>query len=468
MALLQGLGGHVDRIVWQPDLERVRGPRRWLLVTVRIGAALVRDFQAGEIPMRAMGLVYTTLVSLVPLLALAFSLLKAFGVDNALRPVLQRFLSPLGAGSEQIIDRIVDFVQNVQVGVLGAIGVVMLIYSVLSLIQKVETGCNYIWRVRQARSIGRRVTEYLSVLIAGPLVILAAASMTATVTSNSTVTYLSSVEPFGAALYLAGRILPYVLYSIAFTLLFKFMPNTQVRFGPALGGGIFAGVLWQTASLGFAVFAKNAGNVNAIYSSFAILILLLIWLYVSWMILLFGCRVAFLLQHTERLTRAPYPPRLGAAERERLALLMSALIADRFISGGTPWTVGALAHALRAATDHIQDIADQLVEGDLLVATGALGHTLLPRRDIAEVRIATVLDTVRSGAPAARPNPRDPATAEAVDTLLERLDRSRAMAYEDRSLRDLALSLHGRQSEASDRTPQTSWTTPATTDASGQ
>ncbi|HET7312943.1 YihY/virulence factor BrkB family protein [Salinisphaera sp.] len=450
MALIGGVGKRFDTVVWGPELERLRGPRRWFLVALRIVLTLIEDFRNGEITMRAMGLVYTTLVSLVPLLALAFSLLKAFGADNSLRPVLERFLAPLGGGSDQIIDKIVGFVQNVQVGVLGAIGVVTLIYSVISLIQKVEAGCNYIWHVRKPRSIGRRVTEYLSVLVAGPLVILAAASMTATITNNSTVAWLTSIEPFGSALYLGGRILPYVLYGIGFTLLFKFIPNTQVRVLPALGGGIFSGVLWQTASLGFAVFAKSAGNVNAIYSSFAILILLLIWLYVSWMILLLGCRVAFLLQHNERLTRGHYPPRLGAAERERLALLITALVAARFIRGDRPWTVAGLAHTLRAAPDHIQDIADQLVAGDLLVEIGDIGTPLLPRRDIAEVRLLRVLDIVRAGEAAARAAPRDLSVARAVDALAEDVEHARRKVYAERSLRDLALALRAER-ETTDR-----------------
>lgn len=442
-------------IVWQPEVERLRGPHRWLIVALRILVTLIEDFRNGEITMRATDLVYTTLVSLVPLLALAFSLLKAFGVNNALRPALARFLAPLGPGSGRIIDRIVDFVQNVQVGVLGAIGVVALIYSVISLMQKVEAGCNYIWHVHKLRPIGRRVAEYISGLVAGPLVILAAVSVTATVSSNSTVAWLTSVEPFGAALYLAGRLLPYVLYSIGFTVLFKFTPNTEVRLLPALGGGIFSGVLWQTASVSFALFAKNAGNVNAIYSSFAILILLLIWLYISWMIVLLGCRVAFLLQHNERLTRVHYPPWLGAAERERLALLIATLVADRFMQGGLPWTTSALAHALRVAPDHVRSIVNQLVAGDLFIEAGDRGTTLLPRRDIAEVRLSHVLDVVRRSDPAARAQPRDRAVARAVDGLTEEVEQAKRSVYGDRSLRDMALLLHAERENADRRLPGT-------------
>src|SRR5699024_8790022 len=128
--------------------------------------------------------------------------------------------------------------------------------------------------------------------------------------------------------------------------------------------------LWQTASLGFTTFAANAGNVNAIYSSFAILILLLIWLYVSWLIMLTGCRVAFLLQHQEQLVRGPYPPPLSSYRREELALLISTLVAHNFLRGNPPWQVERLAHYLRAAPTHVYDVVDQLVDGRILIETG--------------------------------------------------------------------------------------------------
>ncbi|MDA3921883.1 MAG: YihY/virulence factor BrkB family protein [Salinisphaera sp.] len=446
--MLGAIGDRYDRWVWQPDLEHISGPRRWLLIAARIVAALISDIQAGDITMRAMGLVYTSLVSLVPMLALAFSLLKAFGVNNALRPVLQRFLSPLGPQSAQIIDKIVDFVQNVQVGVLGAIGMVALIWSVLSLIQKVEAGCNYIWHVRAARSLGRRVTEYLSVLIAGPLVILAATSMTASVTSNAAVGYLYSVEPFGEALYIAGRLVPYLLYSIGFTLLFAFMPNTRVRLLPAIGGGIFAGVLWQTATFAFALFASNAGNVNAIYSSFAILILLLIWLYVSWMIVLTGCRVAFLLQHNERLTRGPYPPHLGEDARERLALMILGLVARRFLDGAKPWQADHLASALRVAPDHVNALVDDMVAAGLIMETGDERSSLMPRRDIEQVQLNDALDTIRRGDPAACPRPRSNVPVSPIEAWHAAGERARRDVFRGLTLRELALSLDESSSKA--------------------
>jgi len=426
----------------------MRGPRRWLVIPLRILVKLTADMRNDDITMRAMGLVYTTLVSLVPLLALAFSLLKAFGVHDVLRPALTEFLAPLGSGSEAIVDKVVGFVANIQVGVLGVVGVIVLLFSVLSLIQKVESGCNFIWGIDRTRPLGRRVTEYISILVVGPLVVFAAISMTATVSNNAAVAWLTSVEPFGTALYLAGRLLPYLLYSVAFILLFKFIPHTRVNWLPALGGGLFSGILWQTASHGFAVFARNAGNINAIYSGFASIILLLIWLYVSWLILLLGCRIAYLLQHPAQLTRTPQQPYLGAAEHERLALLIAAEVADRFLRGAKPWQVRELAQTLRAVPMHVQNIADQLIDAGIFVHTQEDETLLLPQRDIAEVRLTRVLHAVRAGAPGALALPEDTSTAATINNLMVSLDATRERVFGDYSLRDLALSLHHTADDA--------------------
>lgn len=398
----------MDALIWQRELDSLGVVQRCSVIVARLIHVLARDLSAGQITMRAMGLVYTSLLSLVPLLALAFSLLKAFGMNNTLRPMLERFLAPLGEGAEPLIDTITGFVANVQVGVLGVVGLVVLLYSVVSLIQKIEMGCNAIWEVRSTRSLGRRFTEYLSILLVGPLIMVAAISMTASLASNTVVTYLSNVEVFGTLLYVGGKTLPYIMYSAAFTFLYSFMPNTRVHFLPALGGGLFAGILWQTASVGFTTFAANAGNVNAIYSGFAILILLLFWLYISWLIMLTGCRVAFLLQHQEQLTRTPYPPPMNNYQREKLALLVSTLVADRFLHGDTPWRAAQLARQLRVPPSHVYGVTAQLVAADILIETDHTLAQLLPRRDIAELTVNDIIRAVRGSDEVASPAPDHP------------------------------------------------------------
>jgi len=426
-----------NAVVWNADIDAMPGPKRWGITAVRVAQVLLRDLADGAITLRAMGLVYTSLLSLVPLLALSFSMLKAFGMDNMLQPMLERMLAPLGERGEPLISAITEFVANVNVGILGVVGLVVLLYSVISMIQKIESGCNAIWEVRQPRSVGRRFTEYLSVLIVGPLVVVAATSMTASLSSTAVVSYLGTMEPFGTTLYVAGLLTPYVLYSAAFTFLYTFMPNTHVRLLPALGGGVFAGVLWQTASKLFTMFAANAGNVNAIYSGFAIVILLLIWLYVSWLIMFTGCRVAFLLQHRDQLTRGHYPPPLGNRRREELALLICLLIGRRFLHGEEPWAIEHLARTIRAVPAHVNEVVEQLVQGRILIKTGHDGITLMPRQDIGRLKINAIIAAVRAGTPHSQPATGNEPEQRQVAKLMQQAETARSDAFGQLSLREL-------------------------------
>lgn len=431
----------IDRIlqwIWGRPPEDYPWQQRWAVLTCRMVYVLIRDMSDGQLTLRAMGLVYTSLLSLVPLLALGFSMLKAFGINDVLRPTLARFLAPLGQNAESIINMIVGFVDNVQVGVLGIVGLALLLYSVISLIQKVESGCNYIWQVHHPRSLSRRFSDYLSVLIVGPLVIIAATSMTASVTSNTLIQHIAQIQPFGATLFVLGRLVPYLLYSAGFTFLFLFIPNTKVRLVPALFGGVFAGILWQTASLAFALFASSAGNVNAIYSSFAILIFLLIWLYVSWLIMLLGCRVAFLLQYPEQLKRQVQAPELRAAREEQLALLIMALVGQHFIRGQQPWRADQMSRHLQAEPEHVFSIVDRLVASNMLNETAEDNAHLLPARSLDNMTVYDVLQATRTNTQATDIGQRDAGLRQHIQQLTEHIDSARLDALAGKTVRQLA------------------------------
>jgi membrane protein len=294
------LGDFLKRIsawIWSRDLTKAKRGERLLFHGLRLFYAVLNDIAQGQITMRAMGLVYTTLLSLIPLLALGFSLLKALGVHNVIKPMLSRFLQPLGPNSQAIAHELISFVQQMKVGVLGFLGLALLVLMVLSMVSKIESDLNFLWQVKQARNLHRRIGDYVTVLVMGPVLLFAATALTTVASNDTTAQTLLTTGPLGVLTYFFSKILPYLLIGGAFTFLYIFVPNTRERFLPALAGGIFAGILWQTASLLFASFVSGSGRYNAIYSGFAIIVLLLIWLYVSWLILLIGGRIAFYLQH---------------------------------------------------------------------------------------------------------------------------------------------------------------------------
>ena len=175
--MLEALIRRVESFLWNPP-ERLSGhPGHFLLRVLRVLWAVVRDILTGQLTLRAMSLVYTTLLSIVPLIAFSFSVLKAFGFHERVQPLLYEFFAPLGPKGTELADRIIQFVDNVKGGVLGTIGLLLLVFTVISMIQKVEHSANWIWRVDKPRSLARKFSDYLSVILVGPVLMLAAMGM---------------------------------------------------------------------------------------------------------------------------------------------------------------------------------------------------------------------------------------------------------------------------------------------------
>jgi membrane protein len=447
--MFRKLNERLDNWIWERDLETLhpRGQRTFLWL--RLTHAALRDLADGQFSMRAMGLVYTTLLSFVPFLAISFSLLKALGVHNRIEPILANFLAPLGAAAPQISGTIIGFVENIKVGVLGAVGVVLLLYAVISLVQKVESGCNYIWKVDRPRSFARRFSEYLSVLTVGPVILFSALALTASVMNQTLVQRLVALEPFGFGFYVLSQLFPYLLICGGFTALYMFIPNTRVRAMAALTGGVVAGIAWQTASWVFATFSKTVTQYDAIYSSFAILIFLLIWLYVSWMILLIGCHIAFLWQHPEYLTRRQVTPRMGGRLQEEIALLVMALVGHNLIQRQPAWREESLARHLRVPPEHLYRVLDILLANGFLLHTAEDPPALLPGRDLDSTPVRELLETVRASDPGLGVHERELPPHRMVGQILQRLDQAIGGALGDLSLRQLAEGSPARTVEIS-------------------
>ena len=423
--------------VWRADLGASpwwqAGPIKLLRALVATG----RDLLGGDLTLRAMSLVYTTLLSLVPLLAFSFSVLKAFGAHNQIEPLLYQFLAPLGDKGLELGQRVIGFVENIKVGVLGTVGLALLIYTVISLLHKVEQSFNFIWQVRKARRLGRRFTDYLSVVLIGPVLVVAALGLTASMMSYGAVQSLIQVPVLGPLVESAGKLVPYTLVIAAFIFSYVFMPNTHVRLGAAAVGGLLAGAAWQTSGWAFSAFVVGSTKYTAIYSSFAILIIFMIWLYVSWLILLAGASIAYYWQNPARLGISPAELRLSGRMRERIGLSVMLSIARHFYGDRPAWTAEALAQSLRLPSVAVDSVLHGLLHGGLIVAVGDEGDTYLPARDLEQIKLKQILDTVQADGERGLMNPgRLPADA-VVDGLEEEIDRAVDGALAGRSLRDL-------------------------------
>lgn len=389
----QTLQERAQAFLWDPPESMRVGLRSWILAVARLVYGLVRDFMTGELTLRAMSLVYTTLLSIVPLIAFSFSVLKGFGFHRELEPLLYQFFEPLGEKGAELTSQIIGFVDNVSGRLLGGIGLVFLIYTVISMVHKVENSCNWIWQVKQSRSLARRFSDYLSVILIGPVLMMAAMGMIASISSNALVQKVTSLEPFGTSLVYAGRLVPVLLVSFVFSFVYIFVTNTKVRVLPAFIGGIAAGFLWALTGKVFASFVVGSTKYAAIYSSFAILIIALIWLYLNWLILLLGSQIACYVQRPEYLRIGRRRLILTGRERETLAVDIMLRIGQRFLSGPPPCELADIANEVGLPEEAVARVVGSL-EASGLIEKSESG-ALLPGRDLDSIELVEILQAVR-------------------------------------------------------------------------
>lgn len=437
-AKLEQLRYFFETGLWQDIAPQTNPLKKLWLNFLRVTYIMVRELATGELNLRAMSLVFTSLLSLVPLIAVAFSVLKAFGVHNQMEPVLLGLLEPLGERGPEITANIINFVQNVKVGVLGSVGIAMLFYTIIALVQKIENAFNFVWRVKRSRSLARRFTDYLSVVMIGPVLVFSALGLAATVLNHEVVQSMRQIEPFGTVILVGTKLLPYIMIILAFTFLYKFIPNTKVKMNPALVGATVAGVLWISIGTLFASFVASSSNYTAIYSSFAILFFFMIWLYLAWFILLTGSQVAFYLQHPKLVQLAGKPLTLSPRLREREGLWLMSVIAKRFCNNQPPLTIQQLEEQTGLTNSAVQDLLSSLEQGGLLVELAGDESRYVPAQDVATIRVAAILHCLRTSEEDGNFSVKNLAD-QGVNKLLQEISNAQSDVIGDISLRELAL-----------------------------
>lgn len=367
---------------------------RYLHQLARILFAVVRDVLSGQISLHAMSLVYTTILSIVPMLALSFSVLKAFNVQDQFTPMLYVFLEPMGEKGIEIYNNVLLFVGNMKVGVLGVVGFVLLFYTVISLIQKIETAFNTIWFAPQLRPLSERFSHYLSVILVGPVLVVAAISLTASTMNSSLMQSLIAIEPFGSVIVTFTKLMPFLMIIAAFTFFYMMMPNTKVNFKSAFVGGLIGGSTWQASSMMFTAFVVNSAKYDAIYSGFAVGILLLIWLYLNWLILLLGSSIAFYHQHGNYIM---YRTDTGIAPEilEASGLDLMCYVASRYESDSAPVSQQEIETRKVVPALLSRKIIEKLLSQGLLLLAGEKADCLVPAYSTDKISVADIFKALR-------------------------------------------------------------------------
>ncbi len=382
--------------LWQPEIEQLSTTKAGAIQALRVAYQVINELHSGLLNLRAMSLVYTTLLSLVPLLAVSFSVLKGFGVHNQLEPLLLNLLAPLGAQGELISSRIIEFVDNTRAMALGSLGLTLLIFTVISLMKKTEQAFNHTWHITKQRPFIQRFSHYLSVIVVGPVLLFSALGITASMLSTTLMQQLINQPGIGWLVQHLQLLLPFLLISAAFTLIYLFIPNTRVQVKSALLGGLIAALLWQSCGWLFASFIANSASHAAIYSTFAALILFIIWLYLSWLILLVGSSIAFHLQHPTAQAEQANIASISIQGREQLGLLLIQLISQRHYRQQVPYNRESIGHELGLPTPLVSALLSPLQQAGIIAeCRHDTGEDLLPARPFDEVMVSDVLRALR-------------------------------------------------------------------------
>ena len=330
---------------------------------------------------------------------MAFGIAKGFGFQKLLeKQLLEKF-----SGQEEVMVQIVSFarslLENTKGGMIAGIGVAVLLWSVIKLLGNIERSFNDIWEIKKPRTIGRKFSDYLSIILVSPVLVILSSSVTVFITTQVTqitekVALLGIVSPL---IFFILKLLPYCLVWILFTFIYILMPNTKVNFSSGFIAGVIAGTIFQVAQGAYINFQVGVAKYNAIYGSLAALPLFLVWLQLSWLIVLFGAEISFAYQYVDTYEFEPDCRQINPIYKKLLSLQIAHLVVMTFSKGEKPLTASKISHALEIPIRLVHQILDEFVESGIFSDTDIKEYKELayqPARDINVISIKSIIDAL--------------------------------------------------------------------------
>lgn len=429
------------------DIWRVRrrdaGRFRFTAVrSLRVAMLAARGLIEDQCPLRASALTYYSLLSLVPVLAMVMAIAKGFRFQEKLEQMLLEQME----GQREIVTRILEFAQSfldtATSGVVASIGLLLLVYTTISILSNIEDSFNVIWKITTARRMWRKVSEYLSLILLCPLIFLLSSSLTLFVTGEVELILekIRFLKLFSPVVFLLLRFLPYVVLWAFFTFVYMVLPNTKVHLLSAALGGVIAGTIFQLFQWGYVEFQIGVSRYNAIYGSFAALPLFFVWLHVSWMIVLFGAEISFAHQNAEQFEYEQECRTISNAHKRLLSLRVLHLVVNAFVKGEDPLQEQRIGDMLGIPIRMVRQILDELRSAGLVSEVKGLrdgiGPGYQPSRDPEILTVAYVVQALEqkgsTDTPAA-PSRELEALRETLRTFAENIEASPA----NRRLREL-------------------------------
>jgi membrane protein len=354
--------------IWHLSLDSLPKTSSKFIRQLRILVLSFRGFKEDECRMRASALTYYSLMSLVPVAAMAFAIAKGFGFEETLKERITEALQ----GNEELMNKLLGFmdtlIEEARGGIIAGVGFIVLIWAIMEMFSHIEESFNEIWEQKEARSFSRKFSDYLSMLLIAPILILLSSSTTVFVSAgisslSHTFPLLGYVSPI---LTLLMQLMPFVIVWTLFTIIYLVMPNTKVKFRAALLGGVVAGTVFQFTQMGYFIIQIELIDINAVYGSFAALPLLFLWLRISWILLLYGAEVSYAQQNVKKYEHELDVSALSHQTRKVVSLLIVQIAAKNFSNGIKPLTNSDFAVSLKVPLKLIKQLTYELVENGIL------------------------------------------------------------------------------------------------------
>jgi membrane protein len=383
--------------IWRLRTDKLSRRKAFAINQLKIFLFAVRRFIEDKCDLRASALTFYSLLSIVPVVALAFAVAKGFGVEKMLAEKLTASLE----GQEEVAERVIGFAQslleNTKGGAIAGVGIVVLFWTVVKLLSNIETSFNDIWGVKTARTFTRKLADFLSVMMICPVLLIVASSVSVLVITQVTaiVERLSFLGYVANLIILFLKILPYALIWLLFTFIYVFMPNTKVQLKSAFWGGIIAGTIYQLVQLAYITFQVGVAKYGAIYGSFAALPLFLAWLQLSWLILLFGVEIAFAHQNVASFEGEADSSIVSHGFKRLTALMVTHLCVKKFVKADRAPTAADIARELNIPIPLVRSLLTELTESRLLSEV-CLDHceqiAYQPACDVDRLTVAAVME----------------------------------------------------------------------------
>ncbi|MGD9977722.1 MAG: YihY/virulence factor BrkB family protein [Bacteroidales bacterium] len=358
----------VTHDVWSTHIDELPPKLKLPFKYLRVILLALRGFNEDRVQIKASALTYYTLMSIVPVFAMVFGIAKGFGFDKYLE---QQIMSNF-QGQEEVLNRVITFASSLLErtggGIIAGVGIVMLFWSVIKVLTSIEKAFNDIWQIEKSRTFTRKFTDYLSIILIAPILLISSSSIhiflatqiTSIAEKSELLSYVSPILLFSL------EFLPYLLVWILFSFVFIAMPNTKVSYTSGIVAGVIAGTGFAITQWAYIYLQVGVSKYNAIYGSFAALPLFLIWLQTSWLIVLFGAEISFAYQNVEMYEFEKETNHISHTNRKILSVLILTTIIRRFKNAEQPLTSLELSKMLYMPQRLMRNLLDTMVECGLI------------------------------------------------------------------------------------------------------